>query len=153
MPSSDYRPAIDDIGARMYARTLDANGKRYGTFSATTIPNASAVDALIDDALATIESAVGANLDGEYLNAAKTCVIWCTCMMVELSYFPESTESGDSAYKAYQERYEDSLKHLKEMINADRPGQKQIVTLQQRSTMRWGGGRLDPFLNDLWPSP
>jgi hypothetical protein len=151
MPSSDYRPSIDDIGARMYARTLDANGKRYGTFTAITTPNAAAVDALIDDALATVEAAVGGNIDGGFLTTAKACVIWNTAMLIELSYFPESTESGDSAYKAYQERYEDMLKHLKEAIEQDQPGDKKIVSLKMESVVRLPGSRLDPWANELFP--
>jgi hypothetical protein len=151
MPSSDFRPSIEDIGARMYARTLDADGKRYGTFTATTKPTAAAVNQLIDDALATVESAVGADLDGEFLSSAKTCVIYNTAMLIELSYFPESTGSGDSAYKAYEARYEDTLKHLKEAINTDHPGDKRIVSLRMESTVRMPGSRLDPWANELFP--
>jgi hypothetical protein len=151
MPASDYRPSIEEIGARMYARTLDADGKRYGTFTAGTIPTATAVSQLIDDALATVEAAVGQNLDGEFLTSAKTCVIYNTAMLIELSYFPESTDSGDSAYKAYEARYEDTLKHLKEALDEDRPGDKRIVSIRMGTLTGVRGGRLDPWANELFP--
>lgn len=136
----------------MYARTLDKDGKRYGTFNATTIPTATAVDTLIDDALATVEAAVGQDLDGDFLASAKTCVTYNTAMLIELSYYPESTESGDSAYKAYEARYEDTLKHLKEALTLDRPGDKRVVSLEMRSSVRGPGNRLDPFANFLFPA-
>lgn len=152
MPSSDYRPSIADIGVRMYARTLDSNGnRRGGTFTATTLPTATAVDALIGDALATVEAAVGQDLDGNFLISAKTCVIYNTAMLIELSNFPESTELDDSAYKAYEQRYEDTLKHLKEALTMDRPGDKRVVSLEMRSAVRGPGSRLDPFANYLFP--
>ena len=152
MPSSDYEPTIDEIGARMFARTLDSStGKRTGTFSATTTPSATAVGALIEDALAVVEAAVGQDLDGAFLKSAKTCVIWHTAMLIELSYFPESTEEGDSAYKSYEARYEDALKHLKEAINVDRPGDKRVVSLEMHSPVRMPGNRLDPYGNFLFP--
>jgi hypothetical protein len=151
MPSSDYRPSIEEIGQRMYARTLDSDGKRRGTFTATTIPNALAVGVLIEDSLATVEAAVGQDLDGDFLGTAKTCVIWHTAMLIELSYFPESSESGDSAYKAYEQRYEDTLKRLKEALTLDRPGDKRVVSLEMRSAVRGPGNRLDPFANYLFP--
>jgi hypothetical protein len=152
VPSSDYRPSIEDIGARMFARTLDSNGnRRSGTFTATTTPTASAVDVLIDDALTTVEAAVGQDIDGAFLNSAKTCVIYNTAMLIELSYFPESTDAGDSAYKAYEQRYEDTLKHLKEAINQVRPGDKRVVSLEMHSPVRMPGNRLDPYGNFLFP--
>jgi hypothetical protein len=151
VPSSDYRPSVGDIGARMFARTLDKDGKRVGTFNADTLPTATAVDTLIDDALATVESAAGANLDGEYLAAARVCVIWHTAMLIELSYFPESTEAGDSAYKAFKDRYTDTLGHLKEALTLSRPGDKRVVSLEMRSAVRGPGSRLDPFANYLFP--
>jgi hypothetical protein len=152
MPSSDYRPSIEDVGARMFARTLDSNGnRRTGTFSATTLPSATAVDTLIDDALSTVEAAVGRDLDGDFLATAKTAVVYNTAMLIELSYFPESTESGDSAYKAYEARYEDVVKHLKDAINMVKPGDKRIVSLRMESPVRLPGNRLDPWANDLFP--
>jgi len=151
MPSSDYRPAIADIGARMFARTRDLDGKPHGNFTATTVPSATAVDALIDDALATVEAAVGKDLDGDFLKSARTCVTFNACMLIELSYFPESTEAGDSAYRAYEARYEDALKHLKEALTLDRPGDQRVVSLQMRSSVRGPSGRLDPFANNLIP--
>jgi hypothetical protein len=152
MPSSDYKPPIADIGARMYARTLDSNGnRRTGTFSSTTLPTATAVGTLIEDALTTVEAAIGQDIDGAFLNSAKTCVIYNTAMLIELSYFPESTDSGDSAYKAYEQRYEDSLKHLKEALTMDRPGDKRVVSLEMHSPVRMPANRLDPYGNFLFP--
>jgi hypothetical protein len=151
MPSSDYKPSIAEIGARMYARTLNKDGARTGTFTATTLPTATDVAALLEDALATVEAAVGADLDGDFLKSARTCVIYNCAMLIELSYFPESSESGDSAYKAYEQRYEDTLKHLREAIEQDRPGDKRVVSLEMRSTVRGPGNRLDPFANFLLP--
>ena len=74
---------------------LERGNRRVGTFTATTLPTATAVDTLIDDALTTVEAAVGQDIDGNFLISAKTCVIYNTAMLIELSYFPESTESGD----------------------------------------------------------
>lgn len=125
MPASDYRPSVDDIGARMYARTLDLNGQRSGTFTNTTLPSATQVSTLIDDALATVSGQIGADLPEKVWPLAKVAVIYSTAMAIERGYFPETTESTDSAYAAYGSAYGVATTALTTALNEDQPNEQE----------------------------
>jgi len=151
MPPSDYTPTVDEIGARMGARTLTSNGQRVGTFNDETRPNAQNVEELIGDAVAIVSSAVGDALDNEYWPMAKAAVTSYTCMSIEMGYYPESTEAADSAFKAFKERFNQQIEYLEKALGQRRPNERRIVSVEQRSLVGVRGGRLDPWANELFP--
>lgn len=151
MPPSDYTPTVDEIGGRLGARTLTKDGGRVGTFTAATRPDANTVSELIGDAIAVVSSAIGDELDNEYWPMARAAVISYTCMSIEMGYYPESTEATDSAFKAFQARFNQQIEFLENALNQKRPNERRIVSIEQRSLVGVRGGRLDPWSNELFP--
>lgn len=152
MSVEDYTPSVDEIGKRLYARTLTTTGRREGTFSDQTTPTATAVRELIEDAVQTVNAAVGEELDNMYWPMAKTAVIAYTCMSIEASYYPESTDAADSAYKAFRDRFAQQVGYINDALNQKRPNERRILSIPMGTmTGPAGGGRLDPWSNDLLP--
>lgn len=151
MPTTDYAPTIEEIGSRLSARTLDSNGKRRGTFNDVTSPTGTQVDELIEDAVADVSAAIGANIDNEYWKMAKAACISYTCMSIEIGYFPESVNDTGSAYNAFKMRYDAQIGHIEEALSQKRPNERRIVSLQMGTLVGVRGGRLDPWSNELFP--
>jgi hypothetical protein len=150
MPTSDYRPTVDEIGKRLAARTMETDtGNRIGTFNADTRPTGEEVHDLIDDALTVVGAAVGVDLEAQYVPMAKAAVIAYTCMSVEMSFYPEATEAGDSAFHALKERFTQQIEFITNALNQQQPNERRIVSLRQETTVGVRAGRLDPFANEL----
>lgn len=152
MPTSDFKPTVDEVGRRLAARTMVAStGQRIGTFNDETRPTGEEVLELIEDALTVVGAAVGVDLDAEYVPMARSAVISYVCMTIEMSYFPESTEAGDSAFRAFKERYTQQIEFIGKAIEERRPGERTIVSLRQETTVGVRAGRLDPWAQELFP--
>lgn len=151
MSVDDYTPSVDEIGKRLYSRTLTDLGGRIGTFNDDTKPTATDVRDLIEDAVQVVNSAVGENLDSEYWRMAKAAVIAYTCMSIEMGFYPETTDAADSAYRAFRERFAQQITFLEKALNQDRPNERRIVSIPMGTMVGIPGGRLDPWSNDLFP--
>ena len=152
MPTSDYRPTIDQIGKRIAARTMESEtGARIGTFNDKTRPTGEEVLELIDDAMAVVGSQLGVDLDAEFIPMARAAAIAYTCMTIEMSYYPESTEGADSAFRAFKERFTQQIDFIEKGLNQDRPNERRIVSLRMETTTGSNAGRLDPYANELTP--
>ncbi len=152
MPTSDYRPTVDEIGKRLAARTMEAEtGTRVGTFNDQTRPTGEEVHDLIDDALTVVGAAVGVDLEAQYVPMAKAAVIAYTCMSIEMSYYPESTDAGDSAFHALKERFTQQIEFISDALNQKQPNERRIVSLRQSTAVGVQAGRLDPWSGELTP--
>lgn len=152
MPTSDYTPTIDEVGRRTASRTMIVEtGERVGTFNADTRPTGDEVTELIQDAIVVVSSAVGVDLDEEFLPMARAAAIAHTCMSIEMSYYPETTTTGDSAFHAFDERFKQQITYLETALNQKRPNERRIVSLRQETTVGVAAGRLDPYANELTP--
>jgi|ERR1039458_8545162 D-ribose pyranose/furanose isomerase RbsD len=151
MPSTDYRPTVSEVGARMGARTLTVQGKREGDFSANTFPTAIAVNEIITDALSLVSSSVGEDVEEKYWGMAKAAVIAATAMEIEAGYYPETVSQTDSAYQSWKERLQTRLENIEKALNQRRPNERRIVSLRQETLVGIRGGRLDPWANELLP--
>jgi hypothetical protein len=152
MPTSDYAPTIDEVGKRIAARTMEAEtGQRVGTFNAETRPTGEEVADLIQDALTVVGAAVGVDLDAQYVPMAKAAAIAYTCMSIEMSYYPESTESGDSSFRAFKERFTQQIEYISTALSQTRPNERRIVSLREETVVGVRAGRLDPWANELTP--
>lgn len=152
MPTSDYRPSVRDIGARLGGRTLTEEGDRVGEFTAETFPTAQSVDSIIGDALNIVSSAIGEEIEEKYWEMAKAAVISYACMEIEAGYFPETTSQADSAYASFRQRFQDQIAYIEKALDERRPDEKRIVSVRAYSRVHGGvGGRLDPWANELLP--
>ena len=110
MPISDYTPTLDDVGALVRARTVDAGGNEIGTFSPTTRPTDVEATDLIQDAVndayplfgEDIPDAADPDNPDAIRNAAKEAVGYHAAALVELSHFPEQVARGNSPYEEYE---------------------------------------------------
>lgn len=154
-PVEGWTPSVDEVGTRMFARTLTSDGARVGTFNTTTTPTATEVSALIADAEAFVAATIDpSSLPTAQLPLARYAVIARTAMSIERGYYPEETQSADSAYQSWLAEYTDALNALQGALNENQTGQPRIASVRMRSLasgLAWGGGRLDPFDTDLLP--
>lgn len=109
-----YLPTVDDVARLLRARTRggDAGLTTVGTFDATTTPTRDEVMDLIQIATEDVATQVGAEVPDSVTASARRLVALGTAMLIELSYFPEQTQNGQSPYEHYKELYDDGLPRL-----------------------------------------
>jgi hypothetical protein len=129
MPTSEYTPSAADVGALLRARTKDNNGNEVGTFNADTRPTGAEVDILIQDALADVADAVGADLPADLQDRAKRMASLRAAMLVELSYFPEQVRTDRSPYDRFKELYDEMLPALVEAVAREDEGTDDTSTI------------------------
>jgi hypothetical protein len=139
VPTSEYRPAVEDIGALLRQRTVDGGGNEVGTFdNVSTRPSADEVEKLIDDAMDEVYPAFGENIpdapgdpsssdyDADAIRrAAKSAVKFDAAALVELTHFGKEVARGNSPYEYYLKRYQDLMKSVSAALNGlggDEPG-------------------------------
>lgn len=105
---SGYRPALSDLGAIMRARTRTDSSVELGTFTTDTRPTAIEADAMISQALDVVSTQLG-NVPRRLAGLASALVALRAAMYVETSFYPEDTNSDQSAYQRYREMYDDAL--------------------------------------------
>lgn len=98
MPTSDYTPAVADVGAILRSRTVDTNGSEVGTFTPATRPTETQVANLIVTAVGEVEARVGSDLRDSLHGMARTAATYRAAALVEISYYPEQVASGRSPY-------------------------------------------------------
>lgn len=122
MPTSDWTPTVDDVGAILRARTKDVNGNEVGTFNTDTRPTGDEVTLLIPLGVSAVSNSVGADIpmpcqvDARYLAALRVA------MAVELSYFPEQIGTNRSPYNSLRDQFNDDLKRLSMCITNTNSG-------------------------------
>jgi hypothetical protein len=123
MPTSDYTPALADVGALMRARTKDKYGAEVGTFNTNTRPTAAEATSLIATAAKELAISVGADLpdgpDGDenrLKESAKVVTSILAAMYIEMSYWPENAQQPLSNYASLEKRYDRMYKKLLDEI-------------------------------------
>lgn len=108
------RPTVPDVAALVRARTKIKGGGEMGTFTATTRPTAEQVDELIDDAMDDVFGKIQPVTEpgSEYERRARGAVKLYAAHLIELSYFPESVNSGKSPADNFLKLYESRIRAL-----------------------------------------
>lgn len=109
MPSSDFTPTVDDVGAMLRGRTRDDDGNELGTFTPTTLPTDTQAQSIIEQAVEEIAGQIGENIPARLRKSAKSITTLLAAMNVELTYYAEQVNSGKSAYEAYERRVNAAL--------------------------------------------
>lgn len=117
-----WAPTMQDIAAKLRARTKDNKGNELGIFTASTRPTAEQVEVLIYDAVNDMNLIIGDSTNEKVFNYAKGIATIKTAMDVELSYFPEQIQQGMSPYPALERQLERDLKELYRVIDPDGSG-------------------------------
>lgn len=99
MPTSDWSPSVGDVGALLRARTTDIAGNEVGTFNEHTRPTAVQVANIIAHSVSEMVVDTAEDLPSPLWGAAKRAVTLDAAMMVELTYYPEQVNQGNSPYE------------------------------------------------------
>lgn len=102
------------MGALIHARTKDRFDNWTGTFTADTQPTAEQAQALIDRSakVVSLELGVPHSTMGPLLEQAKSVVAVRAAWQIEVSFFPNQVEAGDSSADHLRTMYENDLASL-----------------------------------------
>lgn len=112
MPTEDYRPSLEDVGAISLVRTVDNVGIQVGTFTADTRPTDSQVEILIDKALGELGNYIGADIPEVLWPAAIHVASKYTAMLIELTLYAHEIRANISSYPTWKELYDQELAQL-----------------------------------------
>lgn len=110
-----WAPGVADVAAYVRARTKakGSGGTELGTFTADTRPTATEVEALIAKAISRVSSSIDGEPCTEALRSdAGDAAALYAAMLVEQSYYPETTNQVQSSFKALQSLWADAIKAL-----------------------------------------
>lgn len=129
MPTTDYKPTLEELGTFMRTRTKTRYGAVVGTFTDSTPVTDEQATELIEQAVDEVAIAVGANLpsgpEGDediYKKGAKALILLLSSMNVELQLAPEQVNDPRSPYAALERRYTAFRKSLIEAVTEARGG-------------------------------
>lgn len=122
MPTSDWAPALGDVGAILRARTVDANGSEVGTFNTDTRPTDVQAQAQIDLAVGDVATDIGEDFAEKWWAPATRMTALGAALNIELSYFPEQVATGRSPYEHLKTLYDGGIKKLEEAVESGGEG-------------------------------
>lgn len=122
MPVSDFTPSVSEVGAELLSRTKDQYGNETGTFSGTTTPTDTQVEALISKAADRVSLKIGTEVPAALRQDAKDIVALRAAMMVEQTLFADQITSNRSPYPVLLERYKAELADLQLAIQIAEDG-------------------------------
>lgn len=108
LDSPNWAPAIEQVAARIMARTRLQSGGSAGTFNSETIPTAEQVTEVINQAVSMMRPRLGPVADSMVDQAQALTALRCA-YMIELAYFPEQVETSISPYNALRMEFKDEL--------------------------------------------
>lgn len=110
----DITPDLAEVASLIHARTKDRFDKWKGTFTAETQPTATQAASLIERSakVVSLELGVPHSTMGPLLEQAKSVVAIRAAWQIEISYFPNQVESGDSSADHLRTMYENDLASL-----------------------------------------
>jgi hypothetical protein len=91
------RPTVQEVALLERTRTASGDGGEELTFTDSTRPTASEVDALIDQALQAILVELPDGFSAEFYDRARHMVALYTAILIEGSYFREQIDQGSAA--------------------------------------------------------
>jgi hypothetical protein len=136
----DWRATTADVATILRARTQALNTES-GAWDENTRPTKGQVQVLIGQAVNEIAARLGTDeLATDDLRAyARELVAIRAAMAVELSYFPEQTDTDQSAYDHLRELFETGLKALIDALPDTSSTAKGLYSLRTRSDVAGAG--------------
>jgi hypothetical protein len=130
----EFLPDPVDVAALLPARTYIDDGGEVGVFNAFTRPTEGQVQTLIYSAGNEVAARIGQTIDDDTLRAfARELVAIRAAMGVEIGYFPEQTNTEDSAYDKLKELYDEGLARLIASLPDSSSTGKGFYSLRTRS--------------------
>lgn len=135
-----FLPEPEDVAAILTARTFNTSSDEEGEFTADTRPTEGQVQTLINQAANEVAARLGQEIEDDTLRTyARELVAIRAAMGVELSYFPEQTNSDQSAYDNLQKLYETGLASLIDALPDTSSTKKGLYSLRVRSDVAGSG--------------
>lgn len=139
------RASLADIGALMHART-NVMGSEIGTFTDQTKPTGVQVEDLITRSDSEVRARIGQVPPVALYPAVRSLIALRTAMLIEASYFPESS---DDAYQRFRELYQDLLTDLTLSLSGTEPGANTMLASIPITTIP---ASVSPYIgNELLP--
>lgn len=113
MPTSEWTPSVDQVGAILRTRTKVRAGSEVGTFTDETRPTAQQVDELIRSAVNDVADVIGADVPLDRVTRAADVAAIGAALLVELTFFPEQVATGRSPYDNLKALYDERLERLR----------------------------------------
>lgn len=121
---SEITTTVQSVANLLRARTKDNLGNEVGTFNENTRPTEAEVEGLISEATGDLVSGLGGDPCNDRLAAkGQTVVALRVAMLIELGYFPEQVQSGQSPYDKIRDLYDNALKEVVEGVAKECGGQ------------------------------
>jgi hypothetical protein len=118
VPTSDWAPSVKDIGGVLRARTKDRSQNELGTFTSDTRPTDVEVEVLINKAVGDVAMRTGSELPEAVWEDAKGVAATRTAMLVELGFFPEQVNRGNSPYPQLETMWKQDIADLVKAVTA-----------------------------------
>lgn len=131
-----FAPTVADVAMFVTARTIEAgSGERVGTFTPDTRPTAFEVQQLIVKATGTVSAiaVVTVSSEPQLILQARNLASLFAAMLVELSYFPEQVNSGQSSYEDLRGLYEKGVASLVDALPDSNESKKGLYSIRTRS--------------------
>lgn len=124
MPTDEYTPTLENVGALVRTRTKDDQGVEIGTFNDKTIPTDAEVNELIAQAVEESFPVFGEDIPdspgadkGILRRSARRLVALRAAALVEIVKAPEQVTRGTSPYQQYQDAWEKGLVRVGKAIS------------------------------------
>jgi hypothetical protein len=111
------RPEVDDVGVLENTRTIDRDtGIESGTFTASTRPTDTQVQALIDDASADVLAQLPPNIDPIWYPAVTRAIALRAATMLEAAYYREAVMTAGEGAGAQLAQFTADLTALQSLV-------------------------------------
>jgi hypothetical protein len=115
MAANTYDTTSADI-ARLMPSRVQETVESVIDFNTDTTPSKAQVEAIIQDAAEELALSVDDDIPTAAQPLAKRVLTFRAAMLVELGYFPNQIDTGESPYPQLKEEYETWLKRLIESV-------------------------------------
>ena len=124
MTEATFAPTVAEVASYIRARTKVAGGKEVGTFTENTRPTQAEVELLIAQAVDHVGGAIGGDPCNEQLmqSAAAAAALY-TAILVEVSYFPETSANTGSSAARLEALFNGRMKSLSASVAEQCGGQ------------------------------
>ena len=113
-----WRPDVAEVASYIRARTKIAGGGEAGTFTEGTKPTEEQAEGIIDQAVRRVASEIGASPCTDDLQAdAKTCAAMYAAILIETSYYPETTSNAGSSAVRLEALWKPQMNTLAEAVS------------------------------------
>jgi hypothetical protein len=133
VPGLPWVAGVADVGRLLRARTRDSNNNEVGTFNSDTRPTGTQVEDTIGLAAWDVAARVGNDPGADFYPMLRSVVSFRAALLVELSYFPEQVDNGQSPYPQLLELYEKTLDELTSTLKDNSATGARAYTVPVRS--------------------